>query len=274
MKNKTVSLVLSCGGARGYAHIGVIEVLEKKGYKIKAISGSSMGAVIGGIYATGKLETYKEWVMSLAKFDVLRMLDISFNRKGLFKGDKIISYLESLIGDINIEEFPINYTAVSVDIVKQKEVWFNKGPLFEAIRASIAIPTIFTPLEKDGMILLDGGMLNPIPIAPVLNENNDLIIAVNVNSNKKPDFSHVSYKIQENNESHSMNIFFIMSTSISIMQDTIGRFKIASYSPDIIIDISKDYCNIFDFHRAKEMIEIGKIISEIELQKYEMTNNT
>ena len=265
-KKRTVSLALSSGGARGYAHIGVIEKLEEKGFVIKSIAGTSMGAVVGGIYATGKLELYKDWVTSLKKLDVIKMLDISFTKKGLFKGDKIINYLENLIGNELIETLPIEFTAVAVDIVKQKEVWFNKGPLFEAIRASIAIPTFFTPVESDNRILLDGGLLNPLPITPLLKDKTDLVIAVDVNSNKHPDFSHISKNL-ESISYDNMNLFYILSTSFSIMQNSISRFKLASYSPDLIIEISKDYCDIFDFHKAEHMIEVGKIIAEQSLSK-------
>jgi NTE family protein len=270
--NKTVSLALSAGGARGYAHIGVIEVLEERGFKIKAISGSSMGAVVGGIYGTGKLNLYKDWVTSLSKLDVVKMLDLSFSKKGLFKGDKIINFLEKLIGDIKIEDLSIDFTAVAVDIVKQKEVWFSKGSLFEALRASIAIPWFFTPLEKDKMILLDGGLLNPLPITPLLHDNTDLVIAVDVNSNKPKDFSYVK-EAKDDNMKSKLNFFQIFSTSISIMQNTISRFKLANYSPDLIIEISKDYCDVFDFHKANELIEIGRIIANQKINSLEQLTN-
>ncbi len=267
---KTVSLALGSGGARGYAHIGVIEVLLENDFQIKSIAGASMGAVIGGVYASGKLEKYKDWVTSLEKFDVWKMFDLSFNKKGIFKGDRIINYLEkNIIGEVNIEDFDTKFTAVAVDIVSHKEIWFSKGPLFDAIRASIAIPGIFTPFAKDDMILVDGGVLNPLPIAPVLNDHADIIIAVDVNSSKKPEFSFYAGKMYEAEEEDykNYNMFNIMLQSINIMQNKISKFKLASYSPDLIIDIPKDYCSIFDFHKAKEMIEIGRIITKKKLME-------
>ena len=267
--NKSVSLVLSAGGARGYAHIGVIEVLVENGFNITSISGASMGAVIGGIYAIGKLHKYKEWVTKLDKFNVWKMLDFSFTKKGLFKGDRIINFLENkIIGFHNIEDSSIKFTAVAVDIVTQKEVWFNKGPLFDAIRASIGIPGIFTPFIKDNKILVDGGILNPLPIAPVLNDHSDLIIAVDVNSSREFDISLLQH-IEDCKEKDigNLNMLNILMQSINIMQNKISKFKLASYSPDLVIEIPKYCCGLFDFHKANEMIKIGRLVAENEIKK-------
>ncbi len=264
MEKKSVALALSCGGARGYAHIGVIEVLEELGFEIKAIAGSSMGAVIGGIYAAGKLDIYTEWVKSLHKIDVLKLLDLSFSKKAVFKGDKVINFIENLIGDCNIEDLDINFTAVAVDILNQKEVWFSEGSLFTAIRASTAIPGIFTPVYYNNRILADGGILNPLPIAPVLNADVDLIIAVNVNSDKK--YDNINYKFGTIDKPENLSIIDIMMQSIITMQTKITQFHLASYSPDIIINIPRTSCGLFDFHLANQIIELGKKIT-IEVLK-------
>ncbi len=162
---KSISLVLGSGGARGYAHIGVIEELLKHDYEIKSISGSSMGALIGALYACGKLGEYKEWVLGLDLFDVASLIDLSFARTGIIQGDKVFKEIEKMIGDVMIEDLPISYTAVATDLIKQKEVWFQKGSLLDAVRASIAIPTVFTPKKIGNRHLIDGGVLNPFPIA-------------------------------------------------------------------------------------------------------------
>ena len=146
MTGKTVSLVLGSGGARGLAHIGIIQWLEERGYEIESIAGSSMGALVGGIHAIGELDAYTHWVKALRQIDVLRLLDFSFQKSGLIKGDRVISVLKELTGDRNIEELPISFTAVATNVNDQREVWLNHGSLFDAIRASIAIPTIFTPV--------------------------------------------------------------------------------------------------------------------------------
>ncbi|HJX16111.1 MAG TPA: patatin-like phospholipase family protein, partial [Candidatus Deferrimicrobiaceae bacterium] len=171
--DQTVSLVLGSGGARGLAHIGVIDCLTENGYEIRSIAGSSMGAMIGGIYAAGKLDVFTRWVLALQRLDVIRLLDLSFGSTGLFKGERVIDVLKELIGDRNIEDLPVPFTAVAMDIQNGKEVWLSRGPLFDAIRASIAIPTIFTPHTIEGRQLVDGGLVNPIPIAPTLRDRTD-----------------------------------------------------------------------------------------------------
>ena len=165
--------MLGSGGARGYAHIGVIEELEANGFAIRSIAGSSMGALIGGIYAAGKLRVFTEWVRPLQRLDVLRLLDWTISGGGFIKGDRIIGVLKDLIGETNIEDLPIPYTAVAVDLDVQREVWFSRGPLFDAIRASIAIPTIFRPYHYEGRLLVDGGLLNPLPVSPTLRDLTD-----------------------------------------------------------------------------------------------------
>ena len=182
----SLSLVLGSGGARGYAHIGVIQELEASGFAIRSIAGSSMGALIGGIYAAGKLGVFTDWVRPLQRLDVLRLLDWTISGGGFIKGDRIIAALKKLIGDINIEDLPIPYTAVAVDLDVQREVWFSRGSLFDAIRASIAIPTIFRPYRYQGRLLVDGGLLNPLPVSPTLRDLTDATIAVDVNAPAEP----------------------------------------------------------------------------------------
>jgi NTE family protein len=167
------------GGARGLAHIGVIRALEEKSLRIRNIAGTSMGALIGGIYAADEVDTFSKWVQQLERGDVIRLLGLSFSMTALFKGDRVIEVLKELIGDSRIEDLPIGFTAVATALREQREVWLNKGSLFDAIRASIAVPGVFTPATVAGQLLVDGGLVNPIPIAPTLNDATDLTIAVN-----------------------------------------------------------------------------------------------
>ncbi|MFY0991439.1 patatin-like phospholipase family protein [Halomonas sp. C05BenzN] len=176
---KRVALVLGSGGARGYAHIGVIEVLEARGYEIVAISGCSMGALVGGIHAAGELPAYRDWVCRLDYFDVLRLVDVTWSPMGAMRASKVMSKLESLIGTTRIEELPIPVTTVATDLVRQREVWFQSGPLLEAIRASIAVPGVITPVHRGDQVLVDGGLLNPLPIIPIVSAHADLVLAVN-----------------------------------------------------------------------------------------------
>lgn len=179
--SKKVALVLGSGGARGYAHIGVIEELEARGYEIGCIAGCSMGAVVGGIYAAGKLKDYSDWTQSLDYLDVLRLLDVSF-RLGAIRGEKVFGRIRDIVGDINIESLNIPFTAVATDLTNQQEIWFQEGCLHQAMRASAAIPSLFTPVIQGKRMLVDGGLLNPLPIVPVVSSHCDLIIAVNLNS--------------------------------------------------------------------------------------------
>ena len=169
--------MLGSGGARGLAHIGVIQWLRENGYDIRSIAGSSMGALVGGIYAASKLEVYAEWVLALERMQVVRLLDPAFGRAGLFKGERIMGVLRELIGDCVIEDLPLSFTAVATDLDSGEEVWLREGKLFDAIRASIATPLIFTPFKHGTRTLLDGALVNPVPIAPTLNDTTDLTIA-------------------------------------------------------------------------------------------------
>lgn len=190
MGNK-VALVLGSGGARGYAHIGVIEELTARGYEIKCIAGCSMGAVVGGIYAAGKLNEYRDWVESLDYLDMLRLVDPSFSL-GAIRGEKIFGRIRDMLGSINIEDLPIPFTAVAADLTNQQEIWFQEGNLEQAMRASAAIPSLFTPVMQGNRMLVDGGILNPLPIVPVVSSHCDIIIAVNLNAN-----NHRQYPLPE-----------------------------------------------------------------------------
>ncbi len=179
--SKKVALVLGSGGARGYAHIGVIDELQARGYEIGCIAGCSMGAVVGGIFAAGKLPEYREWTESLDYLDVLRLLDVSFHL-GAIRGERVFGRIHDIVGEINIEELAIPFTAVATDLTNQQEIWFQEGCLHQAMRASAAIPSLFTPVIQGKRMLVDGGLLNPLPIVPVVSSHCDLIIAVNLNA--------------------------------------------------------------------------------------------
>ena len=185
--SKRVALVLGSGGARGYAHIGVIEEIERRGYEISCIAGCSMGAVVGGIYAAGKLDDYRHWIESLDYLDVLRLVDVSF-RLGAIRGDKVFGQIRKIVGEINIEQLRIPYTAVATDLTNQQEIWFQEGCLHQAMRASAAIPSLFTPVVQGNRMLVDGGILNPLPIVPVVSSHCDLIIAVNLNATNQKQY--------------------------------------------------------------------------------------
>lgn len=164
MKTKDVALVLSSGGARGLAHIGAIEELESHGYHISSIAGCSMGALIGGVYAAGKLKEFREWMKTIDRKKMIELTDFSFSINHLAKGTRIIGTIMEFVPDMAIEDLPVPYCAVATDLKVGREVVFNKGSLFEAIRASISMPSFYEPVQRDGMVLIDGGILNPIPL--------------------------------------------------------------------------------------------------------------
>ena len=276
----TVSLTLGSGGARGLAHIGVIKWLEENDYVIQSISGCSMGALIGGVYAAGKLDVYTGWVRAITRADMLKLLDISFGMSGMVKGEKIINTLKDLVGDEMIEDLPITFTAVAADIVNEKEIWLNKGPLFDAIRASISLPFFFTPARHNCVELLDGGILNPVPIAPTFSDHTDIKIAVNLGG---PVDKSISSSVQQAKlppaepdvmkkisnfidaiqggkpepESGTLGMLDIADQSFDAMQGAIARQKLAAYPPDVIIEMPRNLCGTLEFDRADEMIEIG-----------------
>lgn len=292
MNEKSVSLVLGSGGARGLAHIGVIHWLQENGFIIKSISGCSMGALVGGIYAAGKLDDYEEWVRALTKKNIFALLDISWGRSGLVKGDKVINTLIKLVGDLQIEELPISFTAVAADISCEKEVWIQSGSLFDAIRASISLPLFFTPFDYKGYTFIDGGVLNPVPIAPTFGDETDMTIAVNLGGEEKelktPEISKpapqkkttspiqkkISSYIQRFREAkptespkRDWRAYDIVDRAFEAMQSTIARQKLAAYPPDHTIVVEKNACGTLEFDRASEMIDLGYKRAQEYLEK-------
>jgi NTE family protein len=179
-----VALALGSGSARGYAHIGVINELRSRGYEIVGISGSSMGALVGGLYAAGKLDEFAEWACTLTQRAVLRLLDPSLSAAGILRAEKILDAVRDILGEATIEELPIPYTAVATDLITGKSVWLQRGRVDAAIRASIAIPGVIAPHVLDGRLLGDGGILDPLPMAPIAAVNADLTIAVSVSGSE------------------------------------------------------------------------------------------
>lgn len=301
--SRRISLVLSSGGARGLVHIGAIQCLQAQGYEISCVSGSSMGALVGGIYARGELDVFAEWVRALTRNDVVRLLDIGWGfGGGLFKGERIIEVLKELIGDADIEDLPIRFTAVATDINRKREVWIERGPLFDAIRASIAIPMVFTPVRRGRQLLIDGGVLNPLPIAPTLKDDTGLTVAVDVNGlDERP--LNIRLPIDENiavqapgqegegqvepsarqaiadfieglwpgnqaaavAEQQDRNMFDIAMEAMDSMQVTISRLKSSVYTPDVLVQVPRNVAHFFEFERAGELIDMGYEMMEREL---------
>jgi len=287
MKQK-VALVLSGGGARGMAHIGVIEELESRGYEISSIAGTSMGSVVGGVYAAGKLDVLKEWLFTLDKMKVLNMVDFSFSKQGLVKGDRVIGRAKKFIADTNIEELRIPFAAVAVDLIHMEEVVFRSGSMYEAIRASVSIPTIFTPVKTEEGLLVDGGVMNNVPIDRVERTPGDILVAVDVNACipvNKPDLAIKGEKAPQSKyrkrisefqrrllwngpkkSGHNLGYFDLVSKTISLMTHHTARLLMEQHPPEILIEISHDSCEMYDFYKAEEMVEMGKYAASLELE--------
>jgi len=279
-KPRTVSLVLGSGGARGHAHIGVIRALHEMGFEVRNIAGCSMGSVIGGIYAADELDTYTDWAFHLTRGDVVKLLDFSFSLRSIFKGERIFDVLKELVGDRKIEDLGKRFTAVATSLENEEEVWLNSGSLFTAMRCSTAVPGVFSPVTLDGHTLVDGGLVNPLPIAPTLNDSTDLTIAVNLagidheytppeeseeKSEKKNSYrdkiadflSRLREEESDGNADSDFDAADLLVKSLDIMQGAIARFKLAAYAPDKTIDIPRNACSFFEFHRAEEMADLG-----------------
>lgn len=266
---KDITLVLSGGGARGIAHIGVIEELVKLNVNIASISGTSMGALIGGIYAVGKLEEFKQWMLKVNRTKIFKLIDFSFSTQGLVKGERIFNEIKEFITDVNIEDLPIKYTATAFDIANGREVVFDKGSLYNAIRASISIPTIFTPLTLGDSVFIDGGVVNNIPINTAKRVENDIVIAVNVNAGVTDDIVYYSeleqlakqnlkanksqYRINKN-----INYFFLVNNSLVTMTNHISNLILEKNPPDVLVEIPRNGAGIFEFYNAKTIINSGK----------------
>lgn len=347
-RRKTVALTLGSGGARGYAHIGAIEILAERGYDIVAISGCSMGALIGGMYAAGKMQDYKDWVTGLGQFDVLKLLDVTFNSVGAIRGEKIFSVVREMLGDTRIENLPIAFTAVATDLLAHKEIWFQEGPLDQAIRASVAIPSVVTPLVLNGRVLVDGALLNPLPIIPTISSHADMIVAVNLSGEddrsrripdaafagddtgpdmeewvdtirdkasrwfdwdalksltaRKPDSGespeekisrevkkkehhkqvekkHPDKKVQEDHETIDwdklgIGKFDVMNLTIETMQSALVQYKIAGYPPDLLVNVPKNACRSYDYHKAPELIQLGRERMAAALDRFEESRSS
>jgi NTE family protein len=296
MKQK-VALVLGSGGARGVAHIGVIESLEKNGFEISSISGSSMGAVIGGLYAAGKMQEYKEWVTHFDKIDVFKLLDFTLSLQGVVRGEKVFKEMRKLLGEFNIEEFPIPFTAVASNIRTQKEVLFTEGNLMDALRASCAIPTVMTPVYHDDEEIVDGGVLNPIPLDRVKRTEGDILIAVDVNAaipfEKKVAVTAEEVKQEEKDKQFleeftarikkywsknnakdldatpkKLGYFDILNRSIDLMQEKMTNLQMELIKPDMLVQVSRNSCGTFEFYKSTELVELGKIAFEKSYSQY------
>ncbi|AVZ40635.1 MULTISPECIES: patatin-like phospholipase family protein [unclassified Dietzia] len=385
-----VALALGSGGARGYAHIGAIRELQSRGHEVVGVSGASMGAVVGSLLAAGELDRFEEWVRGLAQRDVLRLLDVSFAGGGAIRANKIMGVIGEMLDDVRIEDLAIPYTAVATDLRARREVWFTRGPVDIAVRASFAIPSIVTPAIVGGRLMIDGGVTNPVPLEPLASVDSDLVLAVSLTGRREgirgstfqessdpeepsavadPKISkkggtvtattarlsgrirtaaadvrdadlvrlvaarfgqdstgqdptgqdpigeeatgmdstgpgaeprpraserstpgasatpspEVEEAVEEGErevraEAQSdergleslpgtLRIFDVVSQSIEAMQSILTGYRMAGNRPDVLVEVPSDACSAFDFHRAEEMIELGRRLTAEALDR-------
>lgn len=298
-KKKTVSLVLSSGGARGLAHVGVIEELENRGYEIAEIAGCSAGALVGGMYAAGKMPEFKDWICNLDRVDVFSLMDFTFSSRGFIKGEKVFNALKKVVKDCQIEDFQIPFSCNAVDYKTGKEVIFRKGSLYAAIRASGSIPSVFQPARHHRYEFIDGGVVNPVPISLITNHENRILVVVEVNG---PEIHFVAppkkdekgnrfltmpswlkdYRtkmrqffpegIKEENPT-SLSSINLISRSFDLLQDRFCELLIEKYPVDVTIHVSRKQAGTLEFHRAPEMVEIGRQKAKEALDQLENGGN-
>jgi NTE family protein len=293
MNPKNVALVLSSGGARGLAHIGAIEALEEYGYTITSIAGTSMGSLVGGIYANGSLPGFREFITGLSKVGVLRLMDLAVSKRGIIKGERVFSEIKKFIGDGNIEDLAIPFTAVATDLFNHREVIFRHGNLLNALRASAAIPTVLLPQQQEQSFLVDGAIVNPLPINRVERKPGDILIAINVNAPRKNaikqsvspekksynsirDFVNNKWNgmlaAHQTDEKQKHGFFDIVSGSFEMMQYKLTESVLRQQEVDMLVNLPVNLADMFEFYRAEELIKTGYDATKKQLAEMDSKN--
>lgn len=252
---RKVSLVLGSGGARGLVQIGVIRSLEAKGYEIDEVVGCSIGSLIGAAYVEGKLDKLEEWMKVITKRQVFKLMDFTNPKFGLLKGQRVFESLKEIFPDKHIEDMNIPFRAIATDMISEKEVVFEKGSVYKAIRASIAIPAVFTSIESEDWNLVDGGVINPLPINYVRRKRRNIVIAVNLDG--KPNAAYGPL-----NEAKGLNAISMLQESYYLMRRRLSQLSVELYKPDYVIQIPHNIAGIWDYDKASFMIEKGMELTD------------
>lgn len=279
-----VALVLSSGSARGFVHIGAIEALERAGYKITSVAGTSMGALIGGMYAAGKLAEIKDWLVSLDRKKVFQLVDFSFSLNHVVKGRRVMEAIAEIVPDTDISQLPIPFCAVAADVQHGEEIDFREGSLLKAVRASISLPSILRPMHTDGRILIDGGAVNPIPLNRVKRHDGDILVAINVNAPADPVYdlirrqakqrlkaagSSLWQKLIPDPEMADSNYYTLLSNTFSLMIQSNTERALQITPPDIRVDIPVNRFGEFDYDRAGRIVRVGRMAMKRAIEAYE-----
>ena len=276
-----VGLALGSGSARGWGHLGVIRALEREGIKPDLVCGTSIGALVGAAYASGELDNFEKWLLGLSFTDVLSFMDVRLNG-GVIKGERLMDFFRRSFIDRPIENLSMPFAAVATELHTGAEVWLREGSTLDAVRASIALPALFTPVVRDGRLLVDGALVNPVPVSLARAMGADIVIAVDLGSDllgrrlrdeSEPDIpiaeiSQWRRKLQQNfsaffpensdDEPSFPSMLDVVANSINIMQVRISRSRMAGDPPDVIVSPRLAHLGLLDFHRSKEAIEEGE----------------
>lgn len=316
-KPARVALALGSGGARGYAHIGVIKELLDRGYEIVTVSGSSMGALVGGLHCAGKLDEFVDWASTLTQLDLVKLMDVSLSKSGVIGAERVVARVREILGEVTIEELTTPFTAVATDLTAGRSIWYQRGSLVDAIRASIAIPGVISPHSYQGRILGDGGILDPLPVAPTVAVPSDVTVGVILGNDFSPDEgasrgSLVGGVVRRNvaplldnefvkavrdrfgvefpdyldsSESRSaelvptdtatdadparvrMGKVEVLTRSLDIMTEALARYQTASHPPDVLIRVPRKSARTLEFHKAAELIAIGRALTAAALDQ-------
>ena len=277
-RREPIALALDAGGARGLAQIGVIEALEARGLDIVSVAGSSSGGLVGGVYAAGRLREFREGFERLSRRDFLRLLDPVMGRPGLIAGQRLVDAMREVVGDPRIEELPVPFTAAAVDMERQRVVWLRSGPLWDALRASFAIPGLFTPQVVHGRELVDGGLLAPLPITATRLSDAHRLVAVDMHSRPRQPPGDPADGVPAAPASVSrlgrwfgrragaptaeVGLVDTLSRALDTMQAQIARVQLALDPPELVIGIPRDVCQFYEFWRAKELVDVGRNAAE------------
>jgi len=273
-----IALALGAGGARGLAQIGVIEALEARGLRVASVAGSSSGALVGGVYAAGRLREFREGFEKLTRGEFLRLLDPLVGRPGVIGGERLVNAMRAVVGDPRIEELALPFTAVAVDMERQRVVWLRSGPLWDALRASFAIPGLFPPQVVHGRELVDGGLLAPMPITATRLSDAHRLVAVDMHGRPQrppgePADGTPAATVRGSrlgrwldrrlgNPPGEASLVDTMSRALDTMQAQIARVQLALDPPELVINIPRDVCQFYEFWRAKELVEVGREAAE------------
>ena len=285
-ENRDVALVLSTGGARGLAHIGAIDQLLAHNYRITSVAGTSMGALVGGMYAAGRLEDFKAWMQTMDRRKVISLMDFSLSLNHLMKGDRIIAAMMEVVPDVNIEDLSIPYCAIATDAVTGTEVVFTRGSLYEAIRASISLPLFFNPVHSGERILIDGGLVNPLPLNRVKREKDDLLVGINVSGHDYRGQLELKKMLKEQSEKSrvmsfinkllpdnaDMNYYTLLNRSISIMINHNAQLAVKLTPPDLLVEIPMNRYNTFDFDKFGRLYAIGSNKTKKAIEQWKGLN--